>query len=287
VAKKKTPSAFFIKLKRFVLGLIIANVLFIVLTKWINTPMTTVMFGSIIKGNGLTREYISYNEMGRNAKLAVICSEDQLFPDHNGFDMDAIKKAYTSTDFDPIQVLNLFASKNDAGDGDAFQEQYIDKESDLSLTDVTSPELNKEYLTSYDKVIEEIVSAPWLAGEYFGYDQNVETTITIRKHEAQTVKITDKLSNYNPGSNLLPLTDDAVDVQNNTFQKLKNVQNYRVQNYGYIGRLMNVMVNLNFVAQVLSNYTDPKTSSISVFDFLDNLMDSLLSPKKNWAVPRL
>jgi monofunctional biosynthetic peptidoglycan transglycosylase len=82
-----------IKLKRIVLGLIVANVLFIVLTKWINTPITTVMIGSIINGNGLTREYISYDEMGRNAKLAVVCSEDQLFPDHNGFDMDAIKKA--------------------------------------------------------------------------------------------------------------------------------------------------------------------------------------------------
>ena len=93
VPKKKSPSTFLIKLKRIVLGLIVANVLFIVLTKWINTPITTVMIGSIIKGNGLTREYISYDEMGRNAKLAVVCSEDQLFPDHNGFDMDAIKKA--------------------------------------------------------------------------------------------------------------------------------------------------------------------------------------------------
>ena len=93
VAKKKSPSTFLIKLKRIVLGLIVANVLFIVLTKWINTPITTVMIGSIINGNGLTREYISYDEMGRNAKLAVVCSEDQLFPDHNGFDMDAIKKA--------------------------------------------------------------------------------------------------------------------------------------------------------------------------------------------------
>jgi monofunctional biosynthetic peptidoglycan transglycosylase len=31
--------------------------------------------------------------MGRNSKLALICAEDQLFPDHNGFDIDAIKKA--------------------------------------------------------------------------------------------------------------------------------------------------------------------------------------------------
>jgi monofunctional biosynthetic peptidoglycan transglycosylase len=109
VAKKKSSSTFFTKLKRIVLGLIIANVLFIVLTKWINTPITTVMISSIIKGNGLTRDYISYDEMGRNAKLAVICSEDQLFPDHNGFDVDAIKKAMKYND-DPKHKKTLGAS---------------------------------------------------------------------------------------------------------------------------------------------------------------------------------
>lgn len=31
--------------------------------------------------------------MGTSAKLAVIASEDQLFPEHNGFDVKAIKKA--------------------------------------------------------------------------------------------------------------------------------------------------------------------------------------------------
>lgn len=109
VAKKKSSSIFFTKLKRFVLGLIIANVLFIVLTKWIDTPITTVMISSILKGNGLTRDYISYDEMGRNAKLAVICSEDQLFPDHNGFDVDAIKKAIKYND-DPKHKKTLGAS---------------------------------------------------------------------------------------------------------------------------------------------------------------------------------
>ncbi len=58
-----------------------------------NPPITAVMIGSMIKGHGLTKSTISYSEMGKNCKLAVICSEDQLFPDHNGFDVDAIKKA--------------------------------------------------------------------------------------------------------------------------------------------------------------------------------------------------
>lgn len=75
--------------------MIVANILFIIITRWIDTPITTVMIGSLLKGNGLERDYISYDEMGRYAKLAVISSEDQLFPDHNGFDWSAIQKAMT------------------------------------------------------------------------------------------------------------------------------------------------------------------------------------------------
>ncbi|MBK7762890.1 MAG: monofunctional biosynthetic peptidoglycan transglycosylase [Bacteroidetes bacterium] len=93
VAQKKSFQRILKKIRNFLLGLFIANFLFIILTKWVNTPITTVMIGSLLQGNGLQRDYIAFDEMGKNAKLAVICSEDQLFPDHNGFDWSAIKKA--------------------------------------------------------------------------------------------------------------------------------------------------------------------------------------------------
>jgi monofunctional biosynthetic peptidoglycan transglycosylase len=93
VAKPSRLSAFFRKVKKIILILFVANLTFIILTKWIDTPVTTVMLSSLLRGNGLERDYISFDEMGRNCKLAVICSEDQLFPDHNGFDWSAIQKA--------------------------------------------------------------------------------------------------------------------------------------------------------------------------------------------------
>lgn len=95
---KATKSGFFRKLRKFVVYLFIANLSYILLTKWINPPITLVMLGSLIQGYGLQRDYIDADEMGPNAKLAVICSEDQLFPDHNGFDFDAIKKAMKYND---------------------------------------------------------------------------------------------------------------------------------------------------------------------------------------------
>lgn len=58
-----------------------------------NPPITLTQIGSLLQGNDLSRDYVSYNEMSRNVKLAVIASEDQLFPDHDGFDLKAIKKA--------------------------------------------------------------------------------------------------------------------------------------------------------------------------------------------------
>ena len=58
-----------------------------------NPPITLTQLGSLLRGNGLSRDYVSYDEMGANIKLAVIASEDQLFPDHDGFDLKAIKLA--------------------------------------------------------------------------------------------------------------------------------------------------------------------------------------------------
>lgn len=58
-----------------------------------NPPITLTQAGSLVQGNGLSRDYISFDQMGSNIKLAVIASEDQLFPDHDGFDLKAIKKA--------------------------------------------------------------------------------------------------------------------------------------------------------------------------------------------------
>ena len=58
-----------------------------------NPPITLTQAASLLQGNGLARDYISYGNMGSNIKLAVIASEDQLFPDHDGFDLKAIKLA--------------------------------------------------------------------------------------------------------------------------------------------------------------------------------------------------
>lgn len=71
----------------------ISSTLYLLLGIVFNPLVTLTQVGSLLQGNGIKRDYISYDDMGPNIKLAVIASEDQLFPDHDGFDLKAIKKA--------------------------------------------------------------------------------------------------------------------------------------------------------------------------------------------------
>jgi monofunctional biosynthetic peptidoglycan transglycosylase len=66
---------------------------YIVILKWVDPPITLTQLGSLFGGQGLKRDYVSYERMSTHAKLAVMASEDQLFPDHSGFDFKSIQKA--------------------------------------------------------------------------------------------------------------------------------------------------------------------------------------------------
>jgi monofunctional biosynthetic peptidoglycan transglycosylase len=79
--------------KRILLWIFIIQLLYIVLLKWIDPPITMTQFVSWVSGHGLNRDYVSRKSISPYAGLAVISSEDQLFPDHHGFDWKSIKKA--------------------------------------------------------------------------------------------------------------------------------------------------------------------------------------------------
>ncbi|MBS1731685.1 MAG: monofunctional biosynthetic peptidoglycan transglycosylase [Bacteroidetes bacterium] len=81
------------RLWKIFLWLFVLQFLYIIFCKWINPPITITQSVSVVTGHGLKRDYISYDDMGPNIKLAVMAGEDQLFPDHDGFDIKAIKKA--------------------------------------------------------------------------------------------------------------------------------------------------------------------------------------------------
>ena len=83
----------------------ISAALYILLGFVFNPPITITQMVSILQGNGLQRDYVSYRNMGSNIKLAVIASEDQLFPDHDGFDLKAIKVAIKYNKRHPNKIV--------------------------------------------------------------------------------------------------------------------------------------------------------------------------------------
>ncbi|MEO6490750.1 MAG: monofunctional biosynthetic peptidoglycan transglycosylase [Ferruginibacter sp.] len=89
---------------RFLLWLFILQLVYIIMCRWMNPPITITQIVSVLRGQGLKRDYVSYNEMNRNIKLAVMAGEDQLFPDHNGFDIKSIRKAMKYNEKHPTRT---------------------------------------------------------------------------------------------------------------------------------------------------------------------------------------
>lgn len=90
--------------KRIFLWLFIAQLFYIILLKWIDPPITMTQFVSLVSGHGLKRDYVGRKSISPNIRLAVISSEDQLFPDHHGFDWKSIKKARAYNERKPGRI---------------------------------------------------------------------------------------------------------------------------------------------------------------------------------------
>lgn len=90
---KQRLAGFLQKLKRVFIFLFFFQLFYILLLKWVNPPVTITQMVSLFSGDGLKRDYVDLKDISPNARLAVISSEDQLFPDHNGFDWKSIEKA--------------------------------------------------------------------------------------------------------------------------------------------------------------------------------------------------
>ena len=79
-------------IKRVFLFLFFAQFFYILILKWINPPVTLTQLGSLFHGYGLKRNYVAMKHFAL-CKTRCYCSEDQLFPDHDGFDFKSIEKA--------------------------------------------------------------------------------------------------------------------------------------------------------------------------------------------------
>jgi len=84
---------FWSRLKRVLLYLFIFQFVYIILLRWVDPPITMTQLVSWVTGEGLRRDYVRADQISPYLRLAVIASEDQLFPAHYGFDWKRIQEA--------------------------------------------------------------------------------------------------------------------------------------------------------------------------------------------------
>jgi monofunctional biosynthetic peptidoglycan transglycosylase len=90
--------------KKVFLWLFILQFVYIILLKWVYPPVTMTQLVSWVSGDGMKRDYVGRNSISLNAKLAMIAAEDQVFPDHSGFDWKSIKKAMRYNEKKPGRI---------------------------------------------------------------------------------------------------------------------------------------------------------------------------------------
>lgn len=78
---------------KVLLYLFISSTVYGILCKVMWPPITLTQLSGWLGPDGLTRDYVSSDEIPSNMRLAVIASEDQMFPDHAGFDWASLEKS--------------------------------------------------------------------------------------------------------------------------------------------------------------------------------------------------
>lgn len=73
---------------------VVASVLWVLLYRFVNPPITFTQLGDLIGGNGVMRSWRPVREIDRNMVRAVIAGEDARFCSHYGFDPEAIEQAW-------------------------------------------------------------------------------------------------------------------------------------------------------------------------------------------------
>ena len=92
--KRKSKSrGFFGWLWRIVGSLFLLSILLVVIYRFVPPPVTATMLGDFFTGRGVSKDWMSLDEMDRDMVRAAIAAEDGKFCQHSGFDWDAISDA--------------------------------------------------------------------------------------------------------------------------------------------------------------------------------------------------
>jgi hypothetical protein len=148
------------------------------------------------------------------------------------------------------------------GDGSRFN-----GENALTLFDA---DLGVEYLVKNGLNIEKTITTQTGTFDPQDFLASVrDITVTIKKYSAISQTFYDPTSIVNAST----ATSTNPNPSNVLIEDLKDT-GFRVDGK-YIGSTMDIYVNMDFIAKTLDNYIDINTNSISIYDFLSNLMSGI------------
>ncbi|WCT74089.1 monofunctional biosynthetic peptidoglycan transglycosylase [Sphingomonas naphthae] len=81
---------------RLLLAFIVISVLWVALYRFVPPPVTATMLVNATGGRGIHKDWTSLDRIDPNMARAVIGGEDWRFCTHHGFDLTAMKAAFTS-----------------------------------------------------------------------------------------------------------------------------------------------------------------------------------------------
>jgi monofunctional biosynthetic peptidoglycan transglycosylase len=85
------------RLVQAVVGCVGLSVLFVALYAFAPVPVTPLMILRLFEGEGISKDWVAYEDVAPEVYRAVIAGEDNLFCQHYGFDFEAMLGAFKKT----------------------------------------------------------------------------------------------------------------------------------------------------------------------------------------------
>ena len=92
--RRSTPVRIAAFLGKALFWFVIVSVVWVVIYRFVPPPITMTMAGDVVAGRGLDKDWMSLSDMDPDMARAAIAGEDGKFCSHDGFDREAIAKAF-------------------------------------------------------------------------------------------------------------------------------------------------------------------------------------------------
>ena len=202
-------------------------------------------------------------------------------------------KYFAETDA-ALKIINDYGFRDDDQNYDEFQTKLINNtiiQNSIATSNDTTNILNEaqSYLTGFDELVGSPLTKSFPAPSDGSQGTNREITITITTYRFISSQFVKTTTGYT-GTSVGVENEEDIDVSNNLLDRIRDGSKFRVDhcNYPFIGRTMNIYINMNHAASILQNNVNITNGAIAMYDFLNTLMKDVqraLGNLNNFYIP--